>query len=75
MVEVAQYGTATVKRAYGDWTTPQLGSWKEVLHVHSIQPVQQFRYTCGKNQSARVGRRLAGPPVQLNQHARTPARS
>ena len=47
--EVACYGTATVKRAYGDWTTPQLASWKAVLHVHAVQPVQQFSYTKGKN--------------------------
>jgi hypothetical protein len=49
LAEVAQVGTATVKRAYGDWTTPQLGSWKEVLNVHAIVPVQQFSYTTGKN--------------------------
>jgi len=49
LTEVAQVGTATVKRAYGDWTTPQLGSWKEVLNVHAIVPVQQFSYTTGKN--------------------------
>jgi hypothetical protein len=49
LAEVAQYGTATVKRAYGDWTTPQLAGWKDVLHVHAIQPVQQFSYTSGKN--------------------------
>ena len=49
LTEVASYGTATVKRAYGDWTTPQLGRWKTVLHVHAIQPVQQFSYTSGKN--------------------------
>ncbi|MEB3262820.1 MAG: NYN domain-containing protein [Synechococcus sp.] len=49
LAEVSQYGTASVKRAYGDWTTPQLGSWKDVLHVHAIQPVQQFSYTSGKN--------------------------
>ncbi len=49
LAEVAQYGTASVKRAYGDWTTPQLASWKDVLHVHAIQPVQQFSYTTGKN--------------------------
>jgi len=49
LAEVAGYGTATVKRAYGDWTTPNLASWKDVLHVHAIQPVQQFRYTTGKN--------------------------
>jgi hypothetical protein len=49
LTEVAQVGTATVKRAYGDWTTPQLGSWKDVLNVHAIVPVQQFSYTTGKN--------------------------
>lgn len=49
LAEVAQVGTATVKRAYGDWTTPQLGSWKDVLNVHAIVPVQQFSYTSGKN--------------------------
>jgi uncharacterized LabA/DUF88 family protein len=49
LAEVARYGTATVKRAYGDWTTPHLAGWKEVLHVHAIQPIQQFRYTTGKN--------------------------
>ena len=49
LAEVAQVGTATVKRAYGDWTTPQLGSWKEVLNEHAIVPVQQFSYTTGQN--------------------------
>ena len=47
--EVARYGTATIKRAYGDWTTPNLNSWREVLHSLAIQPIQQFRYTIGKN--------------------------
>ncbi len=47
--EVAQYGTATVKRAYGDWTTPNLLGWKDVLHNLAIQPIQQFRFTVGKN--------------------------
>ncbi len=49
LAEVAKYGVASVKRIYGDWTTPQLGSWKAVLLEHSIHPVQQFRYTVGKN--------------------------
>ncbi len=49
LAEVANYGTATVKRAYGDWTTQNLVGWKDVLHVYSIQPIQQFRYTTGKN--------------------------
>lgn len=47
--EVAKFGTASVKRIYGDWTTPNLNSWKTVLLEHSIQPIQQFRYTSGKN--------------------------
>jgi hypothetical protein len=47
--EVAQYGVATIKRAYGDWTTSNLSSWKETLNTHAIQPIQQFAYTSGKN--------------------------
>ena len=47
--EIAKYGTASVKRIYGDWTTPGLRGWKEVLLQFSIQPIQQFRYTVGKN--------------------------
>ena len=47
--EIAKYGTPTIKRAYGDWTTPQLAGWKEELLRHAIQPVQQFAYTRGKN--------------------------
>lgn len=49
LTEIAKYGVASVKRIYGDWTTPSLSGWKAVLLEHSIQPVQQFRYTVGKN--------------------------
>lgn len=49
LTEASRYGTATIKRAYGDWTTPNLKGWKEVLHRLAIQPVQQFSYTSGKN--------------------------
>jgi len=49
LTEVAKYGVASVKRAYGDWTTPNLKGWKEVLHEYAILPIQQFRYTTGKN--------------------------
>ncbi|MBW1902711.1 MAG: NYN domain-containing protein [Deltaproteobacteria bacterium] len=49
VAEIAKYGTANVKRIYGDWTIPDLRGWKEVLLQHSIQPIQQFRYTTGKN--------------------------
>ncbi|MFD6949887.1 Maebl [Nocardiopsis sp. TSRI0078] len=47
--EVAQYGTAHVKRAYGDWTGTRLKGWKDELLAHSIHPMQQFAYTSGKN--------------------------
>ncbi len=47
--EIANYGIASVKRIYGDWTSPGLKGWKEVLLQHSIQPMQQFAYTTGKN--------------------------
>jgi uncharacterized LabA/DUF88 family protein len=49
LAEIAKYGTATVKRIYGDWTGPQLKGWKEALLKYAIQPIQQFRYTTGKN--------------------------
>lgn len=49
LAEIAKYGTATVKRAYGDWTGPQLKGWKDALLKYAIQPIQQFRYTTGKN--------------------------
>ena len=49
LAEVAKYGTAHVKRAYGDWTSNHLKSWKEQLLTQSIQPIQQFGYTSGKN--------------------------
>lgn len=49
MAEIANYGTASVKRIYGDWTGPNLRGWKECLLEHSIQPIQQFAYTTGKN--------------------------
>ncbi|WP_026535417.1 NYN domain-containing protein [Arthrobacter sp. H14] len=49
--EVGRRGTATVRRAYGDWTSLSPGTWKETLHEHAIRPVQQFAYTAGKNAS------------------------
>jgi len=49
LVEIAKYGTATVRRAYGDWTNTQLAKWKDELLKYSVQPIQQFSYTTGKN--------------------------
>ena len=47
--EIANYGVASVKRIYGDWTNTQLSGWKKMLLEHGIQPIQQFAYTQGKN--------------------------
>jgi len=49
LAEVSKMGLITVKRIYGDWTTTNMNSWKNSLHRHAIQPMQQFRYTVGKN--------------------------
>ena len=49
LVEAAKYGQVTVRRIYGDWTTSNMKSWKETLNFHAFQPIQQFRYTVGKN--------------------------
>ncbi|MCP9767266.1 NYN domain-containing protein [Lacihabitans sp. LS3-19] len=47
--EVSKYGKATIRRIYGDWTTPQMNSWKELINQFSINPIQKFSYTTGKN--------------------------
>ena len=49
LAEAARFGSTSVKRIYGDWTSPRLNQWKRQLLKHSIQPVQQFAYTSGKN--------------------------
>jgi uncharacterized LabA/DUF88 family protein len=49
LAEIAKYGTAHVKRIYGDWTGTHLKGWKDTLLTWSIQPIQQFGYTRGKN--------------------------
>ena len=47
--EISNHGIPTYKRIYGDWTKPQLASWKSVLLNYSITPIQQYSYTTGKN--------------------------
>ena len=49
LAEIAKYGIVTTRRIYGDWTLPQMKGWKDSLHTSAIQPIQQFRYTVGKN--------------------------
>jgi hypothetical protein len=47
--ETSKYGIAIIRRVYGDWTSPQLGSWKQVLQGHALSPSQQFSNVSGKN--------------------------
>ncbi|MGI6250002.1 MAG: NYN domain-containing protein [Anaerolineaceae bacterium] len=49
VVEASRFGNATVRRVYGDWTTANMKSWKDILNSYAFQPIQQFRYTVGKN--------------------------
>lgn len=47
--EMTKYGVITYKRIYGDWTSSQMGKWKQELLENSITPIQQFSNTVGKN--------------------------
>ena len=49
MEEIAIYGTPTIKRIYGDWTSPNIGGWKQSLLENAVTPIQQYGYTTGKN--------------------------
>jgi uncharacterized LabA/DUF88 family protein len=49
MEEIAVYGTPTIKRIYGDWTAPNMNSWKPLLLESAVTPIQQYAYTTGKN--------------------------
>lgn len=47
--ELAKYGVINIRRAFGNWKSPHLKGWEEVLHDYAIQPMQQFAYTKGKD--------------------------
>jgi uncharacterized LabA/DUF88 family protein len=49
LTEAGKYGSVTIRRIYGDWTKANMSGWKETLNNYAIQPIQQFRYTIGKN--------------------------
>ncbi|PKV14606.1 NYN domain-containing protein [Xanthomonas prunicola] len=51
LAEVARYGAANVRRAYGNWKSPHLKGWEAALHDYAIRPIQQFAYSSGKNAS------------------------
>lgn len=46
--ELNEYGQATYRRIYGNWSKGN--GWNEkILLENSIMPIQQFSYTTGKN--------------------------
>lgn len=47
--ELSRLGSITVRKIYGDWSKNNNGWDKDCLLSYSIQPVQQFSYTIGKN--------------------------
>ncbi|MBV8393509.1 MAG: NYN domain-containing protein, partial [Alphaproteobacteria bacterium] len=49
--EIAKFGEASVRRIYGDFSSPRLRSWADILQKYAIDPSQQFAYTAGKNAS------------------------
>jgi len=49
--EIAIYGTPTIKRIYGDWTSSVVAGWKGALLENAVTPIQQYSYTTGKNSS------------------------
>lgn len=49
--EIAKFGEASVRRIYGDFSSPRLKSWADILQKYAIDPYQQFAYTSGKNAS------------------------
>jgi hypothetical protein len=49
LAESSKYGMVVIRRIYGDWTTANMNGWKDTLQTYAIQPIQQFRYTVGKN--------------------------
>ncbi|ATS40497.1 MULTISPECIES: NYN domain-containing protein [Xanthomonas] len=51
LAEVARYGVANVRRAYGNWKSPHVKGWEAALHDYAIRPIQQFAYSSGKNAS------------------------
>lgn len=51
LAEIARYGSANIRRAYGNWKSANLSSWEKVLHEYAIRPIQQFDYSKGKNAS------------------------
>ena len=64
LAELAKFGVANIRRAYGNWKKQELRGWEEVLHEYAIRPIQQFDYSKGKNATdMSYGDRCAGPAL------------
>ena len=46
---LAELGTVNIRRAYGNWQKPGLKGWANIVHLHAIEPQQQFDLTKGKS--------------------------
>ncbi|NMH67202.1 NYN domain-containing protein [Shewanella salipaludis] len=49
LAELAKHGVISIRKAYGNWKSPGLKQWEDILHEYAIQPIQQFDLTKGKN--------------------------
>jgi NYN domain/OST-HTH/LOTUS domain len=47
--EISKLGILLIRRAYGDWSASNMGSWKDIERTCSVQLIQQSRYVAGKN--------------------------
>ena len=47
--ELAKFGTPTIKRAYGDFTSQRLTGWTRELNTRAIRAIHQNAFTTGKN--------------------------
>lgn len=43
--EANNLGDVVYKRIYGNWTTPQMASWRNTILDNAIQPIQQYSST------------------------------
>ncbi|GAB1108364.1 MAG: hypothetical protein Sw2PiMacB_26930 [Shewanella algae] len=45
LAELAKHGVISISKAYGNWKSPGLKQWEDILHEYAIQPIQQFDLT------------------------------
>lgn len=51
LTDISRRGRILVRRIYGDFTSPQLAGWRDMLAEHAIQPVQQYASSTGRSTS------------------------